>query len=145
MKDCSATIRSAYYAALNNQVTLNSSPVPFYDQVPSNTPFPYMYVSGFTCGEETTKDLFGYNATMTIVAVMKYPANYGGESDIDVIAGQVENIIRGATTASDPISFLPDFINVITELEQTNYFRAEASDGIFFYRTMKFRHRIQEA
>ncbi len=145
MKDCSTAIRTAYFTALNNNVTLNSVPVPFYDQVPSGALYPYIYVSDFTCTEETTKDSFGYDATMTIVAVMKYPANFGGESDIDLIAAQVENIIRGATTASDPISFLPAFINVITDLEQTNYFRAEAPDGILFYRTLKFRHRVQEA
>ncbi len=145
MTDPSTAIRTSYYTALNNHVTLNAVPVPFYDQVPSNAAYPYMYVSDYTCTEDTTKDAFGYNATITLVAVMKYPANSGGESDIDVIAGQIENIIRGATTWSDPISFLPDFINVITQLDQTNYFRAQAPDGILFYRTLKFRHRVQEA
>jgi len=144
MKDASAAIRTAYYTALNNVVSLNSSPVPFYDQVPSGTTYPYMYVSDFTCTEETTKDYFGWNATMTVVAAIKYSANYGGESDIDTIANQIENIVRGGTTQSQPISFLPDFQNVITELDQSNFFKALAPDGIVFYRTLKFRHRIQQ-
>lgn len=144
MKDTAKAIRTAYYSALNNVVTLNSSPVPFYDQVPSGAAFPYMYVSDFTCVEETTKDVFGWNATITIVAAMKYTANYGGQSDIDNIAGQIENIVRGAATTSQPLSFLPDFMNVITELDQSNFFKVEAPDGIVFYRTLKFRHRLQQ-
>jgi hypothetical protein len=144
MKDPATAIRTAYYNALNNVVTLNSSPVPFYDQVPSNAAYPYMYVSDFTCVEETTKDNFGWNATVTIVTAMKYPANYGGQSDIDNIAGQIENLVRGANTTSQPLSFLPNFQNVITEMDQSNFFRAQVPDGIMFYRTLKFRHRIQQ-
>ena len=144
MKDTSTALRTAYFNALNNVITLNSVPVPFYDQVPSNALYPYVYVSDFTCTEETTKDAFGYNATITVVCAMKYDANYGGESDIDVIAGQVENIVRGATPASEPLSFLPNFQHVITQLDQTNFFRAQAPDGVIFYRTLKFRHRVQE-
>jgi hypothetical protein len=144
MKDASTIIRSAYYTALNNVVTLNSASVPFFDQVPSNTAYPYMYVSDFTCVEETTKDFFGWNATITIVAAMKYAANFGGQSDIDNIAGQIENIVRGSTTSSQPLSFAPNFQNVITELDQSNFFKTEVADGIVFYRTLKFRHRIQQ-
>ena len=144
MKDSSKSIRTAYYNALNNVVTLNSLPVPFYDQVPSNTAYPYMYVSGFTCVEETTKDVFGWNATITIVAAMKYPANYGGQSDIDGIAEQIENIVRGAATTSQPLSFAPGFQNIITQLDQGSFFKVSVADGIVFYRTLKFRHRIQE-
>jgi len=144
MKDPATAIRSAYYTALNNVVTLNSSPVPFYDQVPSDSAYPYIYVSDFTCTEETTKDVFGWNATITLVAAMKYDANYGGQSDIDNVAGQIENIVRGSTTTNQPLSFSPNFQNVITQLDQSNFFKAMAADGIVFYRTLKFRHRIQE-
>ena len=134
----------AYYNALNNIVSLNSAPVPFYDQVPSNAAYPYMYVSDFTCVEETTKDVFGWNATITIVAAMKYPANYGGQSDIDSITAQIEDIVRGSTTTSQPLSFAPDFANVITQLDQSNFFKVSVADGIVFYRTLKFRHRVQQ-
>ena len=144
MKDPATAIRSAYYTALNNVVTINSSPVPFYDQVPSDSAYPYIYVSDFTCTEETTKDVFGWNATITLVAAMKYDANYGGQSDIDNVAGQIENIVRGSTTTNQPLSFSPNFQNVITQLDQSNFFKAMAADGIVFYRTLKFRHRIQE-
>lgn len=144
MKDASKTIRTAYYNALNNIVSLNSAPVPFFDQVPSNAAYPYMYVSDFTCVEETTKDVFGWNATITIVAAMKYPANYGGQSDIDSIAAQIEDIVRGSTTTAQPLSFAPDFANVITQLDQSNFFKVSVADGIVFYRTLKFRHRIQQ-
>jgi len=144
MKDPATAIRTAYYNALNNVVSLNSSPIPFYDQVPSGAAYPYIYVSDFTCTEETTKDIFGWDATITLVAAMKYTANYGGESDIDTIAWQIENIVRGGTTTSQPLSFSPDFLNVITQLDQSNFFKALAPDGIVFYRTLKFRHRIQQ-
>jgi hypothetical protein len=144
MKDCATTMRSAYYTALNNVVTLNANPVPFYDQVPSDSAYPYIYVSDFTCVEETTKDVFGWNATITVVAAMKYPANYGGQSDIDKIAGQIENIVRGTSTTSQPLSFLPDFQNVITQLDQGNFFKVQVVDGVVFYRTLKFRHRVQQ-
>jgi hypothetical protein len=144
MKDASKTIRTAYYNALNNVVTFNSAGVSFYDAVPSNAAYPYIYVSDYTAVEDTTKDFFGLNVTITLVVAMKYPANYGGQSDIDGIAAQVSGIVRGTFTTSQPLSFLPDFQNVITQLDQSNYFRQEVADGIVFYRTLKFRHRIQQ-
>lgn len=142
MKDSSKIIRTAYYNALNNVVTLNSAGVPLYDQVPSDSAYPYMYVSDFTATEDTTKDFFGQNITITIVVAMKYPANYGGQSDIDSISSQVSGIVRGTITTSQPLSFTPDFQNVITQLDQSNFFKQEVADGIVFYRTLKFRHRI---
>jgi hypothetical protein len=142
MKDANKTIRTAYYNSLNNIVTFNAAGVPFYDAVPSNAAYPYIYVSDYTSAEDTTKDFFGQNVTITLVATMKYPANYGGQSDVDGIAAQVSAIVRGTLTTSDPLSFLPDFQNVITQIDQSNYFRQEVADGIVFYRTMKFRHRI---
>lgn len=144
MTDCNKIIRTAYYNALNNVVQYNSAGVAFYDAVPSNAAYPYIYVSDFTAVEETTKDHFGQNVTITLVVAMKYPANYGGQSDIDGIANQVMGIVRGSATTSQPLSFAPNFQNVITQLDQTNFFRQEVADGIVFYRTMKFRHRILE-
>lgn len=144
MKDASKTIRTAYFNALNNVVTLNSVGVPLYDQVPSDSKYPYMYVSDFTATEDTTKDFFGQNVTITLVVAMKYPANFGGQSDIDTIASQVSAIVRGTITTSQPLSFTPDFQNVITQLDQSNFFKQEVADGIVFYRTLKFRHRISQ-
>src|SRR6185312_16434969 len=109
MKDASKTIRTAYYNSLNNVVTFNSAGVPLYDAVPSNAAYPYIYVSDYTTVEETTKDFFGQNVTITLVVAMKYPANYGGQSDIDGIVSQVTGIVRGTITTSQPLSFLPDF------------------------------------
>ena len=142
MTDANKIIRTAYYNALNNVVTFNSAGVAFYDAVPSNAAYPYIYVSDYTAVEDTTKDYFGQNVTITLVVAMKYPANYGGQSDIDSIASQVSTIVRGTHTTDQPLSFLPNFQNVITQLDQTNFFRQEVADGIVFYRTMKFRHRI---
>ena len=144
MKDASKTIRTAYYNTLNNTTSLNSTPVPFYDAVPSDSSYPYIYVSDYTAVEETTKDVFGQNVTVTLVVAMKYPANYGGQADIDVIAGQVIGIVRGTFTTSQPLSFAPDFQNVVTQLDQSNFFKQEVADGIVFYRTLKFRHRIAQ-
>lgn len=142
MKDANKTIRTAYYNALNNVVRFNSAGVPFYDQVPSTAAYPYIYVSDYTATEETTKDFFGQNVTITLVAAMKYPANYGGQSDVDGIANQVATIVRGTLTTDQPLSFAPDFQNVITQMDQSNFFKQEVADGIVFYRTLKFRHRI---
>ncbi|MGP8215798.1 MAG: hypothetical protein ACLQQ4_09570 [Bacteroidia bacterium] len=144
MKDSNKTIRTAYYNALNNIVTFNSAGIPFYDAVPSNAAYPYIYVSDYTAAEDTTKDFFGQNVTITLIAAMKYPANYGGQSDIDSLAGQISAIVRGTLTTDQPLSFLPDFQNVITQLDQSNFFRQEVTDGIVFYRSLKFRHRIQQ-
>jgi hypothetical protein len=109
MKDPNKIIRTAYYNALNNVVTFNSAGVQFYDAVPSNAAYPYIYVSDYTAVEDTTKDFFGQNVTITLVVAMKYPANYGGQTDIDGIAAQVSAIVRGTLTTDQPLSFTPDF------------------------------------
>jgi hypothetical protein len=144
MKDSSKIIRTAYYNALNNVVQFNSAGVPLYDSVPSNAAYPYIYVSDYTAVEETTKDFFGQNVTITLVVAMKYPANYGGQNDIDGIVSQVTGIVRGTITTSQPLSFTPDFQNIITQVDQSNYFKQEVADGIVYYRTIKFRHRITQ-
>lgn len=148
MLDPSTAIRSAYFNTLNNAITVyiggNPVTVPFYDQVPAGASFPYIYVSGFTCAEDTTKDCFGYIATLILVVAMRYDGNSGGEIDIDSIVNSLVNLIRGGTTRSQPLQFSPSFLNIVTELGGTNSYRVKRENGIVFYRTIKFIHKIQE-
>ena len=146
MKDPALTIRTAYYNALNNIVQFNSAPVPFYTQVPSGSAFPYMYVSDFTSVEDVIadKNVFCLDCTMTVVCCMKYPGNSGGFADVDGISAQVIEIIRGDTTQSTPLPFLPDWQHVICCLAGGNEMKTEVTDGIIFSRILKFRHRIYQ-
>lgn len=144
MIDVNTTLRTAYFNALNNTITVNGSNVPFYDQVPSGAAYPYIFTSGFTSKEKSTKDEFGYDITVTLAVAMKYPANYGGQSDVDTIVTGIQNKIRGTTTTSYPLSLGPNFQMVNTYLDGTSFNRVDQSDGVYFYRTIRFRHFITQ-
>ena len=75
---------------------------------------------------------------------MKYPSSSGGFTDVDDIANQVVTIIRGDSTQSQPVSFLPDWQHVICSLANTSSIKTEEADGIIYSRILKFRHRIYQ-
>ena len=146
MKDESLTIRTAYMTALNNVVQYNSVGVPLYDQVPSDTSYPYIYFSGFTSMEDAgaDKDRFTKDVTVTLTVCMRFTQNAGSQMPLDNICNQIENIIRGGQTISPGLSFLPDWDNTISAFTGTNFFKEKVADSVVYYRTLKFRHRIQQ-
>lgn len=148
MEDINTPLRTGYYELLNNVVTLDSVGVPFYDQVPSGATYPYMYNSGVTVVEDFTKDQFGYDVTFTVTIAMKYPANYGGQADIDALANQVLNLVVGASKRPNPPPLapylLPNFGLYFTKLSSSVSDRHDEADGVYFFRMMKFKHSIQE-
>ena len=144
MKDVNKAVRTAYYNALNNTITSNGNPVPFFDQTPSGQAYPYIYVAGNTCTEDGTKDYYGFNYTITIVVSNKETANAGGQLTIDDICDALLHRIKGSSPTDQPLSFAPNFLNVVTSLEQSNYLPSMELDSIIRSRTIKIRHRIQQ-
>ncbi len=94
--------------------------------------------------DDNSKDRFSQICTITLVVVSFFTANTGGQYQNDLIVSQVLELVRGQKTTQNPLSFLPDFYNIVTKVSQSNSLRSESPDGITFSRTIKFIHNIQQ-
>ncbi len=146
MLDINKSLRKAYYDTLNNLSMPAGGSIPFYDQVPAGATYPYIFTVDTTFVEQFTKDTFGGRATVTIQVAMKYPANYGGNSDIDDIVNQILPKIVGITKRQYPLAsaLLPNFTLISNVNEFTKNERQEGSDGVYFFRILRFSHIIQQ-
>ncbi len=145
MIDPSNTIRAAYYSALNNTIAFGTGFVPFYTQADSGATYPYIIATDFTCKENRNKDQFGWELTMTIKIVSLYKGDYGGQDDNDGIANSAMGIIVGSKPGQNPLSFAPNFVNIVSGVDSSQVIAPEnAPDGQVFSRVIKFRHLISQ-
>ena len=148
MVDAGYIIRAAYVALLKGNILFGSSYVPIYDQVPSDSAFPYVYFSDFTQAEDKNmghKENFGQDCTITLTVCNRYVGNSGTSKDVDDIANRITALVRGASPQSPQISFAPTFNNFGTNVDQTKTFKITAVDkSVIYYRTITFRHNIQQ-
>lgn len=96
--ELSKAIRTAYFAALDDNITHNAQVVPVYDAfaIPEGVTYPYILLSSQTSNQLSIKRCKRYNSTILIDIVTRstYPI---GRSDSEDIAEQIDNIINPDT------------------------------------------------
>jgi hypothetical protein len=119
--------------------------VPYYVQVQTGASYPYIYQAGCTKVPNRNKQNFCWDLTMTLNIVSLFPANSGGQAVNDAVANQIEQIILGTVPGQTPLSFAPNFNNILNELIMSNTMPPqEASNGMVYYRILKIKHTIQQ-
>lgn len=96
--ELSKAVRTAYYTALNGQITFNSNIVPVFDvyALPDGVPYPYILLSSQTSNQLTIKRCKRYNASI-LIDIVTGSTDPIGRSDAEDIAGQIEDIINPDT------------------------------------------------
>lgn len=96
--ELSKAIRTAYYTALNGNITFNSEVVPVYDAfaVPDGITYPYILLSSQTSNQLFIKRCKRYN-TSILIDIVTGSTEPIGRSDSEDIAEQIEGIINPDT------------------------------------------------
>lgn len=96
--EISKAVRTAYFTALNGNITFNSNVVPVFDAyaVPDGIPYPYILLSSQTSNQLTIKRCKRYNASI-LIDIVTGSTDLIGRSDAEDIAEQVEDIVNPDT------------------------------------------------
>ncbi len=91
-------IRTAYFAALNGNVTFNSNVVPVFDAyaIPNDVVYPYILLSSQTSTQLRIKRCKRYNSSI-LIDIVTGSTDPIGRSDSEDIAEQVEDIVNPDT------------------------------------------------
>lgn len=91
-------IRTAYFAALNGNVTFNSNVVPVFDAyaIPDDVVYPYILLSSQTSIQLRIKRCKRYNSSI-LIDIVTGSTDPIGRSDSEDIAEQVEDIVNPDT------------------------------------------------
>jgi hypothetical protein len=139
-KDSTTQLQTAYYTLLNTNVTLSGSPVPVYDEVPSNGTYPHIQFADTTLTDNSTKSTFMDNVTFSLSVVDRFSLDNGSRAKLNNVVNQVKEIIRAR-----PVPFNLNDFNVITSVVDNDIFIKEKTDTYtYFIRELRFRHVIEE-
>lgn len=96
--ELSKAIRTAYFTALDGQITFNSNVVPVFDAyaVPDGVSYPYILLSSQTSNQLQIKRCKRYNSSI-LVDIVTGSTDPIGRSDAEDIAEQVDAIINPGT------------------------------------------------
>src|SRR6478609_8086583 len=96
--ELSKAVRTAYFTALNGNITFNSNVVPIFDAyaVPDGVSYPYILLSSQTSNQLTIKRCKRYN-TSIFIDIVTGSTDPIGRSDAEDIAEQVDAIINPDT------------------------------------------------
>ena len=139
MIDTSAPVRTAYYAALNGNVTVTipspsdgtatATVIPVYSVVPDDVAYPYILLAEFqdtSPGEARSKE--NKNATDMLVNILIVTATVTAEDNAGYkVADDISGVILGLVLGSTPLTFT-GLENVVTNLEDMRYPQVERND-----------------
>jgi len=93
--ELSKAVRTAYFTALNGNITFNSNVVPVFDAyaVPDGVSYPYILLSSQTSIQGNLKRCKRYDASI-LIDIVTGSTDPIGRSDAEDIAEQIENIIN---------------------------------------------------
>jgi len=96
--ELSKAVRSAYFTALDGNVTFNSNVVPVFDAyaLPDGVPYPYILLSSQTSNQLSIKRCKRYNSSI-LIDIVTGSTDQIGRSDAEDIAEQIEDIINPDT------------------------------------------------
>ena len=141
MKDPGQALKTAYSTALQ-VLSVNSKQVLFYKQVPESANDIYTYVSDYTMVDDSNKDTFQTECTITVNCVAPYHNAWGDITMVDDIADQVLQTIN--VKAGSYLS-LTGFSLITTSLDNSSEFTREENGATASVRTLRFRHIIGES
>jgi len=103
--ELSKAIRTAYFTALNGNVTYNGNEVPLFDAyaIPDGISYPYILLSSQTSNQLQIKRCKRYNASI-LIDIVTGSTDPIGRSDAEDIAEQVENIVNPDTFLDPDLS-----------------------------------------
>lgn len=103
--ELSKAIRTAYYTALNGNVTFESIAVPVFDAyaLPDGIPYPYILLSSQTSNQLSIKRCKRYNASI-LIDIVTGSTDPIGRSDAEDIAEQIESIVNPDTFLDPDLS-----------------------------------------
>lgn len=103
--ELSKAIRTAYFTALNGNVTFNSNVVPVFDAyaIPDGITYPYILLSSQTSNQLQIKRCKRYNASI-LIDIVTGSTDPIGRSDAEDIAEQIENIVNPDTFIDPDLS-----------------------------------------
>jgi hypothetical protein len=93
--ELSKAVRTAYFNALDGQITFNALPVPIFDAyaLPDGVSYPYILLSSQTSNQLMIKRCKRYNSSI-LVDIVTGSTDPIGRSDAEDIAEQIDNIIN---------------------------------------------------
>ena len=96
--DISLSLRTAYYIALNGQITKNAVALPIYDAyaIPENIKYPYILLSSQTESQRIVKRCKIFNVTL-LIDIVTGSLDMIGREESENIAEQIDNIINPDT------------------------------------------------
>ena len=141
MIDTSTPVRTAYYNALNGNVSVvipanigtgvstGLAVIPVYSVVPDDVDYPYILLAEFQDtgnGEARSKE--NKNATDMLVNILVVTATVTAEDNAGFkVADDISNAILGLVLGSTPLSFT-GLENVVATLEDISYPTVERND-----------------
>jgi len=103
--ELSKAIRTAYFTALDGNITFNSNVVPVFDAyaVPDDIQYPYILLSSQTSNQLSIKRCKRYNASI-LIDIVTGSTDPIGRSDAEDIAEQVDAIVNPDTFIDPDLS-----------------------------------------
>lgn len=92
--ELSLSLRTAFYTALNGNITSNGQPVPIYDvfAVPEQPQYPYILLSSQTAIQRNVQRCKVYDASL-LIDIVTGSTDPIGRQQSEEIAGQIEDIV----------------------------------------------------
>jgi len=93
--ELSKAVRTAYFTALDGNITFNSNVVPVFDAyaIPDGVPYPYILLSSQTSNQGNLKRCKRYDASI-LIDIITGSTDPIGRGDAEDIAEQIEDIIN---------------------------------------------------
>lgn len=103
--ELSKAIRTAYFTALDGNITHNAQVVPVYDAyaIPDSVTYPYILLSSQTSNQLQIKRCKRYNASI-LIDIVTGSTDPIGRSDAEDIAEQIEGIVNPDTFIDPDLS-----------------------------------------
>lgn len=141
MRDSKRALRTAYFNALNGNITLSGRNVPVWDRVPTREKYPYIKLA-----EQTTAQAGGkrgclmQDTTILLDIVTSFDGEQGGKQESDIIADQCFVILTEGT----PPSMGTDFKLVGVTVDSDFDLEESSAAGYIVRRLIRFRNSIQQ-
>jgi len=134
-------LQTAYYQALNGNISYDGSNVPVYDIVPKDADYPYIVFVSQNTIEDVTKDDFGTEIVFELDVVTGFEGSFGGKSQAYDISDDVVQAIR--TRTANYLS-LSGFTMITTTLDSSLILQEDYENYVLYINKLRFRHKIQE-
>lgn len=139
--DPKTKIQTQYFSLLNGNVTLSGQSVPVYDFLPASPSFPYIRIGEYTETDDSDKTSFGEDLTVTVQVVDRVGGSGGSRANLFSVIDQVKGII-----CTRPVAVTVSGFNVLTAtLESETTFRNLTDTHLYFYSSLRFRHKIEQS